>query len=95
MASISLRGAAGSAVSRGRASTGSIPGAGTATVVVPFSPAMADTAYTASVTVEDTSGDLRVAVVTAKTTTSVSVLVLNSDTLNAASGTLHVLAVHD
>jgi hypothetical protein len=85
----------GSRVSHGRASTGTVAASGAASVAVAISPAMADTSYTVSATVENAAADLRVSCVTAKTASSVTVLVSNSDALNSASGTVHVLAIHD
>lgn len=64
-------------------------------LAVTFAPAMSDLNFTASAAVEDSAGDLRVLAVTAKTASSVTVLVSNTDSLNAASGTVHVLAVRD
>lgn len=95
MARLGVSGPSSTAVSKGRASTGSVAGGGTASVVVTISPPMADLSFTGSATMEDVAGDLRAVAVTAKTASSVTVLVSNSDALNAASGTVHVLAAHD
>lgn len=70
-------------------------GGGAATLAVSFDPAMPDLNFTATATVEDAAADLRVLAVTGKTTSSVTVTVSNTDTLNVASGVLHVLAVKD
>lgn len=95
MARIGVSGSSASAVSKGRAATGSIAGGATLSKSVTFAPAMVDLNFTATATVEDAAGDLRVLAVTGKTTTSATVLLSNADTLNAASGVVHVLAVHD
>lgn len=95
MSRLGVAGPGSASVSRGRRVTGVVAGSGTVTLSVPFSPAMADLDFTASATVEDVAGDLRVLAVTAKTVSSVTVLLGNADALNAASGTVHVLAVHD
>lgn len=79
-----------------RASTGSVAGGGTANVTVNFD-AFADTNFTASATVDEgTAGDsLRVLKVLSRMAGSVTVLVVNQDALNARTGTVHVLAIHD
>lgn len=90
-------GGLGNAVRTGRASTGSLAGGASASIAVPFPVAFADTNYTASATVaEGTAGDsLRVLKILSQTAGSVTVLVINQDTLNARTGAVHVLAIHD
>jgi hypothetical protein len=80
-----------------RASTGAVGASGTASVVVNLPAAFGDTNFTAVASVEDDGGGdtLRVRRITARTAGSVTVLVSNSDALNAQTGTVHVLAVHD
>lgn len=86
---------AGSVVSHGRAATGTVTAAATANVAVTLVPAMTDTDFTVSASVLDAANDLRVLNVVSATATTVTVRVNNSDALNSASGTVHVLAVHD
>ena len=95
MPRIGVSAGSGTRVSHGRATTGSVAGGGSASVVVTIAPTMADTNYTASAAVQDAANDLRILAVTAKTTSSVTVAVSNSDAINAATGTVNVLAVHD
>lgn len=95
MARIGFSGPAPAKVSRGRVDTGPIAGGGTAVIPVALAPEMLDLNFTATATVQDSAGDLRVLAVTGTTTSSATVLLSNADTLNAASGVLHVLAVHD
>lgn len=95
MPRIGVSSGSGTRVSHGRVTTGSIAGGGSGSITVTFAPVMADTNYTVAVTVENAANDLRVLVVTAKTASSVTVAVSNSDAINAATGTVHVLAVHD
>lgn len=79
-----------------RVTTGSIAGSGSANVTVNFA-AFSDTNFTVSAEVEEaTAGDsLRIRKVLSRTAGSVTVLVANQDTLNARTGTVHVLAIHD
>ena len=80
-----------------RATTGSIPGSGSATVVVPLPFAMPDLNYTVAATVEEATATdtLRVRKVVVLTTSSVSVLVANQDTLTPRTGTVHLLVLAD
>lgn len=95
MPRIGVTAGSGSRVSHGRATTGSVVGGGSGSITVTFAPVMADTSYTVAVAMENSANDLRVLAVTAKTASSVTVTVSNSDAINAATGTVHVLAVHD
>lgn len=80
-----------------RVSTGSVAGGASVNVTAPFAVPFVDTNYTVTAAVEEgTAGDnLRVRKVLSRATNSVTVLVANSDTLNARTGTVHVLAIHD
>lgn len=79
-----------------RVTTGAIAGGGSANVTVNFA-AFSDTNFTVSAEVEElTAGDsLRIRKVLSRTASSVTVLVANQDTLNARTGTVHILAIHD
>lgn len=94
---IGLAAGLGGAFRGARVSTGSVAGGASVNVVVPFAAPFADTNYAVSAAVEEgTAGDsLRVRKVLSRAAGSVTVLVANSDTLNARTGTVHVLAIHD
>lgn len=66
---------------------------------VTFSPAFANAAYTVIAQIESTEGamgsSLRLRKITEHLAGSVSISVTNDDGLNALSGTIHCLAVHD
>lgn len=80
-----------------RVSTGAIAAAATADVVVPIDPALPDANYTVEASVEEaTAGDtLRVRKIVSRAPNQVVVRVVNSDALNARTGTVHVLIRHD
>lgn len=80
-----------------RVATGSLPAASSTNVTVTFPTAFTDTNYTLVAAVEDSSSadGLRVLKIVSRTTTGVVVRVQNADTLNARSGTLHILAFKD
>ena len=95
MARLGVSGSSQAIVSHGRAATGSVLGAANATVAVTLVPPMADTDFTVSAAVLDAANNLRVLNVVSQTASTVTVRVNNSDAINAASGTVNVLAVHD
>lgn len=82
-------------VRRVRVTTGAIAAGATADVVCAFA-AFADLSYTAPMPgIEDASGSLRVDAIVARAVGSITARVRNTDGINARTGTLHVLAVHD
>lgn len=79
-----------------RQTTGSVPAGGTADVVVTWPTAFTDANYTAPLpAVVDAANDLVVDRLVAQAAASITVRVRNTDTLNAATGTLHAIALHD
>lgn len=74
-------------------------GAGTAAVTVTWPTAFSDTNYTAVADVVETTAagtaTLRVDRITAKTTTGITVRVVNSDAVTARTGTVQATAAHD
>jgi hypothetical protein len=83
-----------SAMRHVRITTGSIAGGATASVTVSFGE-FPDLDYTVVAVVEESNGDLQVRSITARTASSVTVLIANRNTLTARTGTVHVLATHD
>lgn len=79
----------------GRVTTGAIAGAGSVAVVLTLAAAMPDLNYTVAAAVEDVNFDLSVRSVVSKTTTQVTVEVVNNNAVTARTGILHVIAVHD
>lgn len=67
--------------------------------MVTFPSAFVDLNYTVVAQIESTEGtlgsSLRLRRISARTVSDVSVVITNDDGLNALSGTIHVLAVHD
>lgn len=80
-----------------RVTTGSVAGGGSVDVTVTWPTPFADSNYTAVASIEEgTAGDsLRVRKVVSRAAGSVTVLVANSDALNARTGIVHVIAIHD
>jgi hypothetical protein len=77
----------------GAAATGTVAGGAITDVSVPLDRAQPDTNYTPVVSVEDGNAALTVRAVKAKTTTAVTVRVVNTDTLTGHSGTVRVAVV--
>lgn len=81
-----------------RVTTGSIGGAGSAAVTITWTTAFSNANYTVSAAVvqaDATVTTLRVHHVESVTATAVVVRIVNDDTLNAKTGTLHVMATQD
>lgn len=86
----------GTGAKHGRVSTGSIAAASSADVTLTFGgTAFADTNYTATATVDESTGLLQVTAIKTKNAGSIVVTVKNLDTVNALTGTLNVVAIHD
>lgn len=79
-----------------RVTTGSVAGAGEATVAVTWDSPFADTDYTATVSVVDSSTiGVQVERILTQTASALTVRVHNEDAIGAHTGTLHAVAIHD
>lgn len=83
-----------------RQPTGSIAGGASADVVATFDSPFADANYTVSALAEEIGGGLAAATlevrrVLARNAADVHLRVINHDSLNARSGLVHVIAIHD
>lgn len=85
----------GSGLKHQRLSTGSVTASATLSVSFSWTTSFGDGFYTASCTMEDTTGSLRVISVTSKTGPSMNVVVHNDDAGNAHTGTLNCIGMHD
>ena len=72
-------------------STGSIAVATTTTVTLTWATAMPSADYAVNVTLEDSTGDMRLIGVSSHTATQVVVRVQNMNAISARTGTLHLL----
>lgn len=78
--------------------TGSIAGGENAAITITWTTAFPDTNYTVVVSIIEATAStlsLRVHHIESKTATGIVVRVINDDTLNAKSGTLQAIAIHD
>lgn len=79
-------------------STGSVAGGANVAISIAWTTAFEDTNYTVVVSIiEATAGlsSLRVHHIESKTASGIAVRVVNDDTLNAKTGTLQAIAIHD
>lgn len=95
MARIAVEGSGGKRAAAVRQTTGSVAGSGAVSVVLVLPQAMASTSYTAVAVVEDSTGDLTVRAVLARTTTDVTVQVRNTNAVTARTGTVHLFVQAD
>lgn len=77
-----------------RVTTGALAGGASANVVVAWPTAFADDNYTANVDVLHAGGLIRHRLL-ARVAASITVRVTNEDSLNAQTGTIHAIAIHD
>lgn len=82
-----------------RVATGAVAAVTAVDVTVTWTLPFADTAYTVTVSIEETAGgvgnSLQVRRIKSKTASAVVVQVFNNEAVTARSGTLHAIAVHD
>lgn len=100
MAGIAVSSPGGLAESRVRTkrgvSTGSIAGGAEATVTITWDTAFADTNYTAVVSASaNLNAAPQVERILTKTASAITVRVKNEDAVNAQTGTLEAIAIHD
>lgn len=90
--------ASGPTQRRKRVTTGSIAGNASAAVTVTWDTPFADTNYTVVCAVQEAvagTSTLRVHHIESITAAAIVVRIVNDDTLNAKTGTVHAIAIHD
>jgi hypothetical protein len=91
----------GSGIKHARVSTGSVIASGVGQFTVTWGTAFADTSYTPTCSIlESVAGgtsavDLRILRLSSQTAAQIQVTVINDDTVNARTGTINCIAMHD